>query len=57
MVPKLYFSSDYEINFNCHLAVLLDTVPIYHQEMQEYRSSVRVSIVLHNVPVTKPGLL
>jgi hypothetical protein len=56
LVPKLYFSSETEIKFNCHLVVLLDTVPNYHQEMPTFRSSVRVSIVVNNVPVTKSGL-
>ena len=56
LAPKLYFSSDYEINFNCHLVVLLDSVPFYHQEVQQFRASVRVSIVVHNAPVTKSGL-
>ena len=37
----------------CHLVVLLDIAPIYHQEMQQFQSSVRVRIVVHNVPVTK----
>lgn len=47
LVPKLYFSSDYEIKFNCHLVVLLVNVLIYHQEVQQFRASGRVSIVVH----------